>query len=289
MRKSKRLVSTPVISLEEGRQIGAVKGLVIDPAGKRVAALVIEQKGWFKEQRFIPYHKVHSVGGDAITIEKTSGVERASGLPEIVKLSKEKVGLIGARIVAENGTALGYVDEYYIDLATGTIAGLEFSGNLVNSVLKGRTFLDIAHVRTLGKEVVIIANDGLDNIFKLEGGLQESVKNVRESTGHLWESTVQKTRELGASLNKSLEKVRKDKKPGASPGDKDNSPAETAAGKKDPENPAPAEPPVVVEQRDGMGGQDQPAAKGGREEAVPQVVPLPPGSNGEARKDIPPA
>ncbi|NLI12829.1 PRC-barrel domain-containing protein [Pelotomaculum propionicicum] len=210
MRKSKRFASMPVISLEEGQHIGIVKELVIDPAGKRVAALIIEQKGWFKEQRFIPYAKVHSVGADAITIEKSSGVQKAAGLPEIVKLHREKIKIAGARLVAENGTVLGNVDEYYVDIETGTIAGLEFSGNVINSVIKGRAFLDIAYVRTMGKEVIVVTNEAVENAFKLDGGLQETIKNVRESTGHLWESTMQKTREFGTSLNKSLEKVKKE-------------------------------------------------------------------------------
>lgn len=210
MRKSKRFESMPVISLEEGQQIGHVKSLVVDPAGKKVAALIIEQKGWFKEQRFIPYHKVNSAGSDAITIEKTASVERATSLPDIVKLVREKVGIIGARIVTENGTLLGNVDEYYVDLATGTIAGLEFSGNLLNGLIKGRAFLDTIYVRTLGKEVVVITNEALENIFKLDGGLQETVKNIRETTGQLWENTLQKTKDLGTTLNKSIEKVKKD-------------------------------------------------------------------------------
>jgi uncharacterized protein YrrD len=224
MRKSKKFASMPVISLEEGQQIGHVKGLVIDPAGKKVAALIIEQKGWFKEQRFIPYHKVKSAGSDAITIEKTTSVERATALPDIVKLVKEKVGIIGARIVAENGTLLGNVDEYYVDLATGSIAGLEFSGNMIDSFIKGRAFLDTIYVRTLGKEVVVITNEGLDNIFKLDGGLQETVKNIRESTSHLWENTVQKTKDLGSTLNKSIEKVKKDLKSSTGPEDEASSP-----------------------------------------------------------------
>ncbi len=214
MRKSKKFASMPVISLEEGQQVGVVKGLVVDPAEKKITALIIEQKGWFKEQRFIPYHKVHNIGEDAITIEKSSGVERAAGLPNIVKLLKEKVTINGARLVAENGTVLGHVDEYYIDAVTGTIAGLEFSGNFINGMVKGRAFLDIAFVRTFGKEVVIIRNEGIDNIFKLDGGLQETVKNIRESTGQFWENTVQKTKGLGVGINKSLGKAKKGKKSG---------------------------------------------------------------------------
>ncbi len=214
MRKSKRFISMPVVSLEEGQKIGTVKGLVVDPAAKKIVALIIEQKGWFKEQRFIPYHRIHSVGGDAITIEKTSGVERAARFPDIVRLLKEKVSVTGAKLVAENGTVLGYVDEYYIDTKTGTIAGLEFSGNFINGVVSGHTFIDIDFVRTLGREVVIINNEGVESVFKLDGGIQERVKNIRESTSHIWGSTVQKTRGIGTSLNKSLDNLKKDLKLG---------------------------------------------------------------------------
>jgi len=210
MRKSKRFASMPVISLEEGQHIGVVKELVIDPTGKKVAALIIEQKGWFKEQRFIPYSKVHSVGADAITIEKSSGVQKAAGLPEIVKLLREKIKITGARIVAENGTVLGQVDEYYVDVESGTIAGLEFSGNFINSVIKGKAFLDIDYIRTMGKEVIVVTNESVENAFKLDGGLQETIKNVRASTGHIWENTRQKTKDFSTSLNKSLEKVKKE-------------------------------------------------------------------------------
>jgi len=200
----------PVISLEEGQHIGVVKELVIDPTGKKVAALIIEQKGWFKEQRFIPYSKVHSVGADAITIEKSSGVQKAAGLPEIVKLLREKIKINGARIVAENGTVLGQVDEYYVDVESGTIAGLEFSGNFINSVINGKAFLDIDYIRTMGKEVIVVTNESVENAFKLDGGLQETIKNVRASTGHIWENTRQKTKDFSTSFNKSLDKVKKE-------------------------------------------------------------------------------
>ncbi|MDD4766583.1 MAG: PRC-barrel domain-containing protein [Desulfotomaculaceae bacterium] len=210
MRKSKRFASMPVFSLEEGLQIGSVKEIVVDPAAKRIAALVIEQKGWFKEQRFIPYHKVHSVGDDAITIEKTSGVQRAAGLPDIVRLLKDKTKITGAKIVTESGNLLGFIDEYYVEVDTGNITGLEFSGNLINNVMKGRAFLDISYVRTIGREVVVVTNEAPENVFKLDGGLQETFKNVRESTGHFWESTRQKTRDFSGSVNKSIEKVKRE-------------------------------------------------------------------------------
>ena len=280
MRKSKRFEAMPVISLEEGQQIGIVKGLIVDPVERKVAALIIEQKGWFKEQRFIPYHKIKSVGSDAITIEKSTGVERASGLPDIVKLLREKVVILGAKIMADNGTVLGFVDEYYVNLSTGTIAGLEFSGNLLNGMIKGRAFIDIAYVRTLGKEVVVVTSACLDNIFKLEGGLQETVKNLRESTGHFWENTLQKTKGLGSTINRSLEKVMKDKK---SSGDPDEETDPGAADEfKDGEPKDPLKEALILDSTDEQAAPQQ-------EESPQAIVPSPLDKQAEERKDpLPP-
>ncbi|AQS57860.1 PRC-barrel domain-containing protein [Desulforamulus ferrireducens] len=197
MRKSKKFIGMPVISLAEGQQLGTVKGLVVDPAEQKVAALIIEQKGWFKEQKFVPYSKVRSVGADAITIDQSAAVEKAASLPEILKLYKDKITVINCKVLAENGSQLGVVDEYYVDEFNGNIVGLELSGTLLNSLMKGKSFLDISFVKTIGKELIVTSNDAAENLVKSDGGLQDTVKHLRDSTSQLWDSTLQITKELG--------------------------------------------------------------------------------------------
>lgn len=213
MRKSKQFISMPVISLEEGQQIGIIKGLVIDPGLKRVAALMIEQKGWFNDQKFIPYINVHSVGEDAVTIKHGTMVQKGTNLPEIISLTKNKVKVNGARIVTESGTLLGEADDYYVNMASGEMIGMEFSGSFMNGLFSGKAFLDINHVLTIGKDMIVCSDQALDEAVKLDGGLQEKLRGVRESTSHIWESTVQKTRELGSNVNSSIIKIKRSKKP----------------------------------------------------------------------------
>ncbi|AEG13804.1 PRC-barrel domain protein [Desulfofundulus kuznetsovii DSM 6115] len=208
MRKSKQFIGMPVISLQEGQQIGVVRGLVVDPEKKAVAALIIEQKGWFKEQKYVPFNRVHSVGENVITVDRSSNAERGAKLPDIVKLVKDRTGITGARIVTESGTLLGQVDEYYVDLEAGDIVGLEFSGGFLDSVISGRAFLDTTFVRTIGKEVIVTSNEALANVIKIEGGLAESLRQLQKSTSQAWDTTRQKTRELGEAINRSLERVR---------------------------------------------------------------------------------
>ncbi|GBF32852.1 hypothetical protein DCCM_1048 [Desulfocucumis palustris] len=211
MRKSKQFVSMPVISLAEGQQIGSIKGLVLNPVQKAVSALIIEQKGWFKEQKYIPFSKVRSIGEDALTIDRRSNAEKGASIPEIVELLKDRTEIAGAKLITENGTALGYVDEYYVDLQSGDIVGLEFSGGSISSWMRGSAFLDINHVLTIGKKVIVCSNEALENIIKMDGGLQEALRGIKDSTGSILSNTVQKTKEIGNNLNKTLEKVKRER------------------------------------------------------------------------------
>jgi len=250
MRKSKQFISMPVISLEEGQQIGIIKGLVVDPGLKKVAALIIEQKGWFNDQKFIPYSKVNSVGDDAVTVKHGTMVQKGGNLPEIISLSKNKVKVSGARIVTENGTLMGEAEDYYVNLATGEMIGIEFSGSFINGLFSGKAFLDINHVTTIGKEMIVCSNQALDEAVKLDGGLQERLRGVKDSTSNLWESTIQRTRELGSNVNNSITKIKRTKKQSeenSTPVDKPNDkPPELVAPAEQEEAPEITKPPDQV-------------------------------------------
>lgn len=220
MRKSKQFISMPVIGLEEGRQMGSVKDLVVNPNEKKVVALAVEQKGLFKEHKYIPYSKVRSVGEDAVTVNRGATAQKSGNLPEIISLIREKKSINGARIVTENGTLLGVVDDYYVNLASGELVGMEFSGSYLNAVFNGKAFLDIDHVLTIGRDMIVCSDEAVEKAVKLDGGLQERFRGVRESTGQIWESTKKRTKELGSTVNKPLSRMKrtpKDDQPGNPP------------------------------------------------------------------------
>lgn len=206
MRRSRKFISMPIISIEEGQQIGTVKTIVIDPEKKEIAALIIEQRGWFKDQKVIPYSKVHSVGGDAITIEKYANVEKQTNLPNIVKLIKDKFELIGSKVVAENGSVLGYVDEFYVDLTNGKITTLEISGRFFEGLMQGKATLDTDYIKTVGKEVLIAVEGAENHLNQIEVGLKGTFKNIKDTSSNIWDSTIQKTKSVTKSINQSFEK-----------------------------------------------------------------------------------
>lgn len=211
MRKSRKFISMPIISLEEGSQIGSVRTLVVDSVRMEVAGIIVQQRGWFREQKIIPYAKVRNVGSDAITVDKSSNVHKTISLPEMLKLVKERANPNGTKVVAENGTVLGVVDEYYIDEHSGQITGFEISGKFLESLLKGRARLSVEFVRTMGSDVIVVKKGAEEHLEKIDGGLKETIHTVKESTSGLWASTKQRTKKLSKNIKEKYD--RKEKAP----------------------------------------------------------------------------
>jgi uncharacterized protein YrrD len=202
---SRQIASLPVFSVNEGEQIGSVKNLVIDPAAKEIIALVIDQKGWFREGKIIPFNKVSSIGDNAITVEKSGTAERPSNLPQIVKLIKNPTSLINSKIVSTAGKTLGYIEEFWFD-STGKITKIEISGRFLEGWLKGKAYLPAEEIVTIGKDVVIVKEGAEQHLVSGEKNLQVTFNELKSVTSKAWKTTVHKSQKLGHALAASLSK-----------------------------------------------------------------------------------
>lgn len=189
MKPSRKFLSLPIISLQEGQQLGYVKSLILDAGKKSLAAIVVDPKGFFKDQRIIPYSKVVSVGDDAITIDKESHVEKSSSIPELLDLVKEKLTIIGTKMVTESGKTLGTAEEYYVDPSTGKITQIEISGGRFEGIFNGKARISAEYVTTIGHDVIVIQKGSEHALTVSDKGLSDTLKTFLHSTSNLASET----------------------------------------------------------------------------------------------------
>ncbi|MDQ7092787.1 PRC-barrel domain-containing protein [Desulfosporosinus sp. PR] len=189
MKPSRKFLSLPIVSLQEGQQIGYVKNLILDAGTKSLAAIIVDPKGFFKDQRIIPYTKVVSVGDDAITIDKESHVEKTSNLPELLELVKDKLTIIGTKMITESGKTLGIADEYYVDPGSGKITQIEISSGKLDGFLSGKAWMPAEYITTIGHDVIVTQKGSESALTVADKGISESFKNFLHSTSHLASET----------------------------------------------------------------------------------------------------
>ncbi|MGI9952554.1 PRC-barrel domain-containing protein [Moorellaceae bacterium AZ2] len=159
--RSKKLAGMPVISLADGQALGRIRRLLIDHQNLAIAGLILDRKGWFKEQAVIPYSHVNHVGSHAVTVDQASAVVKLSSVPELENLAKNPIPLLGAKVITEDGAVLGVVEDFFFQPQDGKIRYLELKGHL----LQGKSQLPAEVIRTCGRDA-LIAQAGAENSLK---------------------------------------------------------------------------------------------------------------------------
>jgi uncharacterized protein YrrD len=181
VKASRKFLSLPIISLQEGQHIGYVKSLIFNPQTKCLAAIVVD-KGLFKDQRIIPYNKVVSVGEDAITIDKCAYVEKSTNIPEILDLMKNKLNVIGTKVITESGKTLGVAEEYYINPEDGKMTHVEISGGKIDGLFKGKAQLKAENLITIGHDIIVAVKGSEINMTVSDKGINVALKTILHST-----------------------------------------------------------------------------------------------------------
>ena len=146
----------PVITMAEGKQVGKVDDLVVDPERKVVSWLRLHSGGMLGGERlWVPAEAVHGVGEDAITINAEADVRSPADAPEAVALVKAKRELIGNKVITENGERLGEVRDYEFDPDTFALTSLSVPPgmNVVSEIL----MIAGDQVLTIGEDVIVVA------------------------------------------------------------------------------------------------------------------------------------
>jgi len=177
MLPSKKFLSLSIISIKEGQRIGYVRNLVIDPKTKSVAAFVVDPRGFFKDQRIIPFNRVTSIGKNAITVSTQNQVEKAVNLPAILELLKEKTAVIGMKVLTTGGKTLGRVQEFYVDPECGKITCLDISGGKIEGLFSGKARLRAEDILTMGSDVIVVSEECEEKLDIASKGLNENLKS----------------------------------------------------------------------------------------------------------------
>jgi uncharacterized protein YrrD len=156
MARYEHVKGLPVVTMAEGKKIGKVDDVLIDPDGKGVAWLRLHSGGILGGDRWwVPARAMHGIGEDAVTITSEADVLAPADAPEAEDLVRLKRTIIGNKVVTESGEHLGEVRDY--EFAPDTFA-LTYLFVPPSMSLFGE-FLTISadKVLTIGEDAIVVS------------------------------------------------------------------------------------------------------------------------------------
>ncbi|KIP22000.1 hypothetical protein JV16_00547 [Anoxybacillus ayderensis] len=158
MKSSTQVIGLPVISIQNGVQLGQVKSLVLNPEKGTVDFLIVDQENWEISMKAIPFRNVIGIGEFAVTVEEERAVLDLNVIPIANELVNKKIAIKQAKVMTRKGQLLGEATEFYIDEETGQITGIEVQIGNESRIVRAD------HVITYGKELLIVHEDAQQTV-----------------------------------------------------------------------------------------------------------------------------
>lgn len=153
MKKSQEIIGLPVFSIVDGRKIGQVKDLVINPEEGKVDFLMVSNGSWYVGAKVLPFTSVIGIGEHAVTTESEGQLAVVSENPSANALLQRNIEVKGNRVLTNKGNLIGIIVEYEIDENAGQILRIEYRSALDEKTM---AIIEAGNILTYGSDIVVV-------------------------------------------------------------------------------------------------------------------------------------
>ncbi|WP_050615933.1 PRC-barrel domain-containing protein [Bacillus testis] len=158
MKNSAQIIELPIISINDGTEVGKVKSLVINPEKGTVDFLTVDHEDWQVSVRAIPFRKIIGIGEYAVTVANENAVIDLNEIPIANQLVNKKIKILNTKVITRKGQLLGEIIEYFVDEENGSIIGATMK------LADHEVVISSEAVLTYGRDIIIV-NDDAENHY----------------------------------------------------------------------------------------------------------------------------
>lgn len=175
MKPTKVIIGLRIISISDGTQVGIVKDIILNPQGKTLDFIIVDQPTDYFGAKVIAFTDILGLGEFAITIPHLGVIQDVAQVIEAQNLLKQDTRVLGTKVLTKKGQLIGEVKEIMINEETGQIAACLFdSEGQMNEIGADK-------IITLGKELLIVESES--SIPDLENMIPRAETQVETQAG----------------------------------------------------------------------------------------------------------
>lgn len=154
MLKGREILSLPVVSLDDRKEIGEVKDIIYNPVESKILGYLVDSGGWFTEAKGFPHSELIKMEEDCLVIRNESVIKKISLIREIKNAIDGKVDIRGFKVECEDGRCIGVIQDLLLDENSWQITGYEISDGVIQDLLDGRSSISNQGISILPDKVV---------------------------------------------------------------------------------------------------------------------------------------
>ncbi|MTH52530.1 photosystem reaction center subunit H [Bacillus mangrovi] len=145
----------PVFDARNANCLGKIADVVISADGK-VSGLVLDGRGLFRKDRFIPLASIGSVGEDGVMIQDTEMLQPLAAAREGYRFHGHGQ-LLNKTVYSSSGEQLGLLEDVYFSEQLGTIVAYELTDGFFADLAEGRKKVNpLTEEFTVSKDAIVM-------------------------------------------------------------------------------------------------------------------------------------
>lgn len=199
MRDIDTLVDLKVISVAEGRQLGAVSAVVCDLATARMVGIIMDDES----ELAVRADDILTLGEHAIMVPTADVAHPVHEVPELAARRTSGQGV--QEVVTSDGRRLGTLTRIYIDPETKGVTSFEVSGGLWRDMTEGVLVLPKMPGTIHGGDVVIVPAEAT---ALTSGGIRERLERVSERVKAGYQTVAERAEDVFQAARDTIQDVR---------------------------------------------------------------------------------
>ncbi|MGE5422551.1 MAG: PRC-barrel domain-containing protein [Ignavibacteriales bacterium] len=154
MKKSLDIIGLPIFTIADGKEIGQIKDLIVNPDQGSIEFLLVHDASWYVGAKILPFSAIIGIGKYGVTTESESRLLSINESSPALALIQNGVKIKGTRILTRTGDLVGLINEFEVDEETGKVARLEYEGTDGTP-----SIIEAEQVVTFGKDVLVVEQE----------------------------------------------------------------------------------------------------------------------------------
>ncbi len=167
MSRYSQVKGMPVITVEEGKKIGSIDDLLVDPERMQVLWLRLSSGSLLGDRTWVPADVVRSVGADAVIVDSNDAVRSSVDTHEAKDLRREGRRIVGTTVMTESGHKIGEANDYEFAPDTMAVTKVylppESGFNLLRKSEGGKS-VTTDRIVTVGADVIVVRDNWETNV-----------------------------------------------------------------------------------------------------------------------------
>lgn len=219
MLRSKDMIGLPIFTIAEGKEIGKITEMLVNPSRGIVVALTIENTS-----KILTFSSIKNIGKDAVVVDSSTQLMEMSEHKNIERWKDIKI--VDSKVITSTGRHVGQVSDYLIDIVTGKIISC-----VANDREGERLIIPASRIVTFGRDALIIVDEDLEEAIDVRE--KEETEETKEVLKIAKEERRAEHEEIKTVLEQLAEEI--EKGPDEAPRKPESEPTKEAPLKSEPQ------------------------------------------------------